>query len=428
MLAACPCHSGEPSCEEPRGTNPKNLERRYTNEFAFHLEHANWLVFRNDTCVIYKLYADLDFSRAVNYHYGGFPPQHLDYERLAPSLTAATASLARYDTSLRTLHSSELLLAPLRRREAVISSRIEGTIATLDEVLQYEAEEDPGGTEANYRGEVLEVFSYSRAMNHAQNLMAGGLPLSGRLLKTTHSRLLFFGRGAEKQPGLFKTEQNYVVDQGRKSVLFIPAGPESFDEHFRTFEEFMNEAHPIPLLQTALCHVELESLHPFRDGNGRLGRMLITLMLWDKGLIEAPHFYVSGCIEKERDQYIDRLRAVSSDGEWTEWCKFFFHIIERQAEENIEIANSIRNLYEEMKDIFREVTASQWAINALDFIFARPVFRNGVFTSQSGIPRQTAHRISNALATERLLSVVEPASGRRSALYAFEPLLGITRV
>jgi Fic family protein len=156
--------------------------------------------------------------------------------------------------------------------------------------------------------------------------------------------------------------------------------------------------------------------------------MLITLMLWNKKLISSPHLYVSGSIEQNRDEYIDRLRAVSSNGEWTEWCEFFFRVIERQAEENTEIANNIRNLYEDMKDRFREITASQWSINALDFVFSRPIFRNSVFTSQSGIPRQTAHRISSALASSGLLAVSQPASGRRSSLYVFEPLLGITRV
>jgi Fic family protein len=310
----------------------------------------------------------------------------------------------------------------------VISSRIEGTVATLDEVLKYEAEEETDEGASSSRREVLEVHSYSRAMSHAQRLMTEGLPLSGRLLRETHGRLLFFGRGADKQPGLFKTEPNFIVDQQRTKVLFIPAQQPAFDELFLRFEEYMNEDARAPLLQTALAHAEFESLHPFRDGNGRLGRMLITLMLWNKGLISQPHFYVSGCIEKRRDEYIGRLRAVSSEDSWTEWCEFFCETIDEQATENINIANAIRDLYEEMKDVFRRVTGSQWAINALDYIFAKPIFRNSAFTSQSGIPSQTAHRISGALAEEGLLGVIQPASGRRSALYEFGPLLGITRV
>lgn len=371
----------------------------------------------------------LDLSDAVAYHYGKFPPKSLDYERMTPSIAAASAALAKYDALLKTLHSSELLLAPLRRREAIISSRIEGTVATLDEILKYEAEEHPEGiSDSIYRREVLEVYSYTRAMNHAQRLIKEGLPLSSRLLRNAHSYLLLFGRGADKRPGEFKIEQNYVVDAAKKKVLFIPTDIEHFQDVMKRLEEYMNtENKHIPILQTAISHAEFESIHPFRDGNGRLGRMLITLMLWTTDLISAPHFYISGCVERHKDEYVNRLRNVSKSDEWTDWCIFFCNLITEQSVENCSIADSIRTLYENMKEVFRKVTASQWSISALDFIFSKPVFRNSVFTAQSGIPKQTAHRITSALVEERLLTVVEKASGRRAALYAFEPLLAITR-
>jgi Fic family protein len=377
---------------------------------------------------IYGTQASLgfDFAKAVNYHYDAFPPKNLNYEQLLPSLTAATAALAKYDALLQTLHSSEQLLAPLRRREAVISSRIEGTVATLDEVLKYEAGE--GEDDQSYRREVLEVYSYTRAMSAAQRMIGEGLPLSGRLLKNAHQGMMFFGRGADKQPGTFKQDQNFIVDKERKKVLFVPVSADLLANYMHKLEEYMNADGVVPLVKTAITHVEFEALHPFRDGNGRLGRMLITLMLWEQGLISAPHFYVSGCIEQHRDEYIDRLRAVSSDGEWTEWCDFFFRIIETQAVENCNIANAIRDLYEDMKGTFRQITASQWSIIALDFIFSKPIFRNSVFTAQSSIPKQTAHRITSALYENGLLTVAEAASGRRSALYVFEPLMNLTRV
>lgn len=370
---------------------------------------------------------DYDFSSAVQYHYEQFPPSELDFSQIITNATEAAASLAKYDALLKTLHSSNLLLAPLRHREAVISSRIEGTVATLDEVLRYEAQESGSADERQTRQEVLEVFSYNRSMNHAQRLMSEGLPLSGRLMRETHSRLLLFGRGAEKKPGEFKTEQNYIVDRTNKKVLFIPVSPEKFSDQFLLLEQYMNDDSVNALIQTAVSHAEFESLHPFRDGNGRLGRMLITLMLWSRGLISAPHFYVSDSIEKARDEYIDRLREVSSHGRWTEWCNFFFEVLVKQAEENIAIVEKIRQLYEEMKDTFREITGSQWSISALDFIFSKPIFKNSVFVSSSGIPKVTAHRITRVLHESGLLTLYDPASGRRSALYAFEPLLGIAR-
>ncbi len=340
---------------------------------------------------------------------------------MLPSITSAASSIAKYDALLSTLPNSEILLAPLRAREAVISSRIEGTVATLDEVLKYEA--DDLESDAVYRQEVIEVVSYRRAMNHAQLLMLDGLPLSGRLLRAAHSRLLLLGRGSDKNPGNFKTEQNYIVDKAKKEALFVPVNMRDFESAFSIFENYMNDDTVVPLLSVALSHAEFEALHPFKDGNGRLGRMLITLMLWNRGIIRAPHFYISSSFEKNRDDYIERLRAVSAVGNWTEWCTFFFNTIVQQAEESCYGIEKIRNLYEKMKGSFRTITSSQWSINALDFIFRKPIFRNSEFTEISGIPRQTAHRITSALAGAGLLSVVQPASGRRSTVYGFYPLI-----
>jgi len=314
-----------------------------------------------------------------------------------------------------------------------VSSRIEGTVATLDEVLkiQADADEQDGdeGAErgAGYREEAIEVVSYTRAMRHAQSLITDGLPICSRVIKEAHSRLLFFGRGADKTPGIYKQDQNYIVDKRRKKVLFIPIGPNELEDGIAALERYINDETLDPLIQTAIAHVEFEALHPFKDGNGRLGRMLIPLNLWQKGKIHAPHFYVSGAIEERRDEYIDRLRATSKSGEWTEWVAFFLEIIAEQANTNVAITERITRLYEDMKDQFREILASQWSPVALDYVFARPVFWNSSFTANSGIPSQTAHRISRALIDNGLLAVVEPASGRRAALLSFNPLLEIVR-
>lgn len=372
-----------------------------------------------------------NLSNAVAYHYRQFPPTDLGYEQLIAPLQRAASALARYDAVLTNLHNKDLLLAPLRRQEAVISSRIEGTVATLDEVLTYEAADEEevmkGTRKSFYRQEVIEVHSYIRALGYAQKLMDEGLPICERLVRGTQSRLLFWGRGADKQPGRFKTEQNYVVDKKTKSVLFTPISPDSLDTGFKNFEAYINNEQLEPLIQTAISHVEFEALHPFKDGNGRVGRMLITLLLWNRGLIGGPYFYISGYLENNRDEYIDRLRAVSADNAWTEWCVFFLKALEAQANENFEVAEQIVALYEDMKDQFRELLSSQWTMNALDFMFGKPVFRNSAFTSTSGIPKQTAARFTKILSRNGLLKTVLPASGRRSAVYSFEPLLEIVR-
>jgi len=373
---------------------------------------------------------DYDFADAVGYHYGAFPPNDLDYFRLAKPLTSATGALARYDTKLEKLHNKELLLAPLRNAEAVVSSRIEGTIATLDEILKIQADVDDDTEDdvSGYRQEAVEVYSYTRAVRHAQSLLDRGLPISSRLMREAHSRLLFFGRGSDKAPGEYKRDQNYVVDSRGRRILFVPASAEALPDGIAALERYVNDPDIEPLIQTAVMHAEFEALHPFKDGNGRLGRMLIPLNLWQRAVIHAPHFYVSSAIEERREEYVDRLRRVSEHHAWSDWVIFFLEILHRQGELNIAITDRIYTLYEDMREQTRDLLNSVWFSAAVDYIFARPVFRNSAFTASAGIPMQTAHRISRQLIDAGILSVVEPASGRRAALLAFQPLLEIVRI
>jgi len=372
---------------------------------------------------------DLDLSQAVGYHYDQFPPTNIDALRLVKPISAAAAALARYDQMLKGMHNSEILLAPLRNQEAVVSSRMEGTISTLDEVLRYEAdkEERDGADDHRYRSEAIEVYLYSRALTAAQHSLEEGAPLSSHLIRSAHRMLLSFGRGAAANPGSFKTEQNYLADRGRRQVLFVPIKPEFLIDGLERLFSFIDDEKSEILIRTALAHLEFEALHPFKDGNGRIGRMLITLMLWKYGAISAPHFYISGYFDDRKDEYIDGMRDVSARGAWTDWIIFFLEAIENQANKNLAQAESIRQLYEEMKEVFRELLSSQWSTAALDFLFSRPIFRNNVFTGKSNIPPQTAHRFTRVLAEKGLIQTLEDASGRRPALYSFEPLLRLVR-
>jgi Fic family protein len=155
--------------------------------------------------------------------------------------------------------------------------------------------------------------------------------------------------------------------------------------------------------------------------------MLITLSLWEKRVISQPHFYVSGYLEEEKDQYIERMRQVSRSNDWTGWCEFFLDALSEQANRNLATAIQINELYDEMKIVFRESLASRWAIVAQDYIFSQPVFRNNRFTQRSGIPKQTAAKLTRTLTDQGLLRELVPASGRRAALFSFEPLLKIVR-
>jgi Fic family protein len=368
-----------------------------------------------------------DCSTAVRYHLGGFPPTNLDLQALIIPLTDTAVALTRFDTMLRGLPNSELMLAPLRARDAVVSSRMEGTISTLEEVLRLEADADGTDVAPAGHNDTLEVALYARALRQAEMQMAEGYPLSEHLIRTAHRTLLSNGRGAEKRPGQFKTEQNYVGDRRRKRIDFIPIAPEHLPPAMATLVAFMQDATTQPILRTALAHAEFEALHPFEDGNGRVGRMLITLMLWNTGVLSAPHFFVSDYFEQNKDEYIERLRAVSASGDWTGWCRFFFEALQSQATENIDIVGRIQRLYEDMRERLRDVLKSRWSFDALNYIFANPIFRNNRFTRDSGIPKPTANNLTNRLVEAGVLRVLIPPAGRAPGLYAFPALLEIVQ-
>jgi Fic family protein len=372
---------------------------------------------------------ELNLENAVNYHYGKFPPGNLDYGKFVQSLVRATDALARYDQMLKNMHNSEILLAPLRNQEAVISSRMEGTVSTMDEILKYEADHDGESTATpSVRAEVIETILYQRALKSAQKAMEEGYPLSQSLIKGIHQRLLSFGRGASKSPGEFKNEQNYLADKFKKNILFVPITPEKLQDGLDSLFHYLEHSTDPILVKTAVAHIEFEALHPFKDGNGRIGRMLITLMLWHSKTISAPHFYVSGFLEENKDQYIDQMRKVSENDDWNSWCDFFLNAIEQQAIRNLMVAENIRALYEEMKKVFSEILSSKWSVDALDFVFTNPIFRNSKFSSISGIPAASAARFTRLLLEKDLLTTIEEASGRRSALYSFESLMKLVRV
>jgi Fic family protein len=383
----------------------------------------------NITLMLKVKQMNLNLDNAVTYHYDQFPPEELNYGNFIEALIKATDAIARYDQMLKNMHNSEILLAPLRNQEAVISSRMEGTVSTMDEILKYEADNDNGEeNNVNVRSEVIETILYQRALKTAQNAMMDGYSISGSLIKGIHQRLLSFGRGATKSPGEFKIEQNYLADRGRREILFVPISPEKLQDGLDSLFQYIDSStHPI-LIKTAMTHIEFEALHPFKDGNGRIGRMLITLMLWESGTISAPHFYVSGYLEDNKDQYIDTMRRVSENGDWESWCEFFLEAIEQQAIRNLAIAENIHDLYEEMKQTFAGILSSKWSVTALDYVFTNPVFRNNKFTANSGIPAATAARFTRTLLDSNILRTMEEASGRRPALYSFEPLMELVRV
>ena len=361
----------------------------------------------------------------VFYHAGCFPPgERLEWRRLIPLIGPAASALARYDGVLAAVPNPRILLAPLATREAVLSSRIEGTQATMDEVLQFEAGQEPALPQR--RNDILEVLNYRAAMRQAENSLEE-LPLSQRVVREAHAILLRGVRGRGKSPGAYRRIPNWIGPQGCTidEARFVPIAANRLPEAMGAWERYIHANEPDKLVQLAILHAEFEALHPFLDGNGRLGRMFVPLFLWQTGLVRAPVFYISAYFESRRDAYYNGLLSVSRDDDWTSWCRFFLEAIKLQAEDNLAKAQAIIDLYSAMKGRVIGLTRSQYAIFALDWAFERPVFRSTDFVAKSEIPPPTARRILNVLREGGILKVVRPGRGRRAAVLAFPELLKI---
>jgi len=365
----------------------------------------------------------------VLYHQGGFPPPDLDWPRLLPLIGPANAAIARYEGVLHGVPNPNVLLSPLTTQEAVLSSRIEGTQATLGEVLEFEAEDGAADESTPKKADIREVLNYRAALAEATRLM-DELPLSQRLIKRTHEVLMQGVRGRNKDPGEYRRIPNWIGPEGCavETARFVPVGADQLAEAMAAWYAYLHaEAPAIPdkLVQLAVLHAEFEAIHPFLDGNGRLGRLIVPLFLFSEGLLTRPNFYLSEYLESHRDEYYDRLLAISRDGDWTGWCEFFLRGLITQAETNQTKATAILDLYRVRKDWIADVTHSQYAVRALDWMFSRPIFKSSDFVESADIPRPTATRILRIVRDNGLLREVRPAAGRRAAVFAFSELLNL---
>ena len=362
---------------------------------------------------------------AVHYHAGRFPPdERLDWRALIPFIGPAAAAVARYDGMLAAAPSPDVLLAPLTTQEAVLSSRIEGTEATMGDVLGFEAGQEPESPAR--RDDIQEVLNYRSALRRAEELLAE-LPLSLRVVREAHVVLLRGVRGEGKTPGEFRRTPNWIGPPGCaiEQATFVPVGADRLPDAASAWERYMHRDTPDRLVQLAILHAEFEALHPFLDGNGRLGRMLVPLFLWQRGLIRAPRFYISAYFEARRDAYYDGLLAVSRDDDWTGWCRFFLEAVRAQAEENLTKAQAIIDLYDDMKRQVADLTRSRYAIHALDWIFQYPIFKSTHFVAHAGIPAKTARRLLNLLCEGGIVKTFIMGSGRRSAIFGYPAVLNV---
>ena len=361
---------------------------------------------------------------AVHYQLGSFPPKHLDWARLVPKLGPTAAAVARYDGMLAAVPNPAVLLSPLTTQEAVLSSKIEGTQATMGEVLEFEAGEDAKSSE--HREDIREIQNYRSAMRKAGQLL-GKLPLCGRVLLDAHRVLLNSVRGQNKGPGNYRRVTNWIGRQGSTiaTARFVPPPPDRVGELMAAWERYAHAQPEDRLVQIAVLHAEFEAIHPFADGNGRLGRMIIPLHMWQTKQISRPMFSISGYLEAHRATYYEGLLAVSRDGDWTGWCEFFLDALKAQAEENLKKTTAILNLHSAMPDRLADLTRSQHASKALAWIFEKPVFQGAEFVKSSGIPKATAHRFLGVLREAGVLKLVKASKGQKAAIYAFPALLNI---
>lgn len=362
----------------------------------------------------------------VVYHEGKFPPRNVDVAFLAPKIEDATAAVSRYDSFLGLIPNPHILDSPLLIQEAVTSSKIEGTQATVGEVLEFEA----GNTNVGpvLENDIREVVNYRNALKTATELLAL-LPISGRVLRAAHEVLLFEVRGKYNSPGMYRVDQNWIgtknssIDQAR----YVPIAPEYLEDAMARWEKFVNKEGSSRLLKIAIAHAEFESVHPFGDGNGRIGRMLIPLMLKQEGFIESPCFYVSEYFEQHDTEYREALLAVSRDDDWTGWCAFFLDAICAQGKLNYERARAIFQLNTTLKGELAEKSGSAYAPEVVDALFHSSIFSSRDLMKRCcHVQPQTVRRLLKCLCEIGCVNELSESRGRKAAIYVFPELLRIT--
>ena len=364
----------------------------------------------------------------VAYHLGKFPPKNLDWKQLVPLIGPASAGLGCYSALLTAIPNVRVLLSPLITQEAVLSSKIEGTHVTMGEVLEIEA----GGTSKKItqtkRDDAEEVVNYRRAMDYCVAELLRR-PFSQQILRSAHAMLMEGVRGRDKSPGAYRNDQNWIGPEGCpiEKASFVPIAPEHLQQGMDHWESYFGDGAATldALVQLAVIHVEFEAIHPFKDGNGRLGRMLLPLFLFQRKILSSPDFYMSEYLESNRHEYQERLRAVSKNEDWTGWCAFFLRGIIEQAKQNEKRARAILNLYNRLKTDMPDYTHSQHCVRAVDFIFRTPIFTAPLFTNYSKIPKPTAARILTVMRDKKVLVPLREGTGRRAGIYAFRELLNI---
>ena len=354
------------------------------------------------------------------------PLKTINWEPLIPMIGKANRALAYYDGILYGVSNPHVLLSPLTTQEAVISSKIEGTQATLGEVFKFQAGETP--QKESRRLDIEEILNYRRAMRLAEDELRTR-PFTLNLIRKLHAVLLTGVRGHDKAKGQFRTTQNWIGTPGSpiEEAQFVPPVPALVAEYMDNWERYYHSDRPDSLVQLAMVHAQFEIIHPFLDGNGRLGRMIVPLFLYEKRLLSRPMFYISAYLEEHRDEYVERLRVLCLEPDaWNLWIEFFLTALHEQAQANAAKARQIIDLYERLKGQVIELTHSQFAVPLLDHMFEQPVFQGNSFDRSKDMPTKAAIlALLNKLKNAGILKVLREGSGRRPQRLALAELINL---
>jgi Fic family protein len=346
------------------------------------------------------------------------PPIHYDAELVA-LLSRADQAIGRLDGEIRTLPNPNLFVAMYVRREAVLSSQIEGTQSTLEDLLVVEL----NPRIAEFSNDVDELVNYVQAMNFGLNRLTE-LPLSLRLITETHGQLLKGVRGANTAPGEFRRSQNFIAPTGVRRIedaTFVPPTVPDMKIALDNFERFLHDREMPALVHVALAHAQFETIHPFMDGNGRVGRLLVTLMLVHENVLHRPLLYLSLYLKRHRDEYYDLLMAIREQGDWEAWLRFFLTGVAETAHEATLTARSIVQLREDQRAQLMALQLPPNAYKLLDTLYRRPIADVKLVASELNVVFATANKLVDSFVEAGLLT--EVTGRRRDRIFRFGPYL-----
>lgn len=350
------------------------------------------------------------------------PPELEINARLLRELSDADRALGELAGLGRTMANPNLLIRPFMSREAVLSSRIEGTQADLMDLFAYTAE-TPHSTSASKYADVREVYNYVRAMEYGLKRVVD-FPVSLRLIRELHEHLMKGVRGGYATPGEFRKSQNWIGPPGctLNDATFVPPPVDEMQKALDLFEKYLHAKNSYPpLVRLALIHYQFEAIHPFLDGNGRIGRLLIALLLVHWELLSLPLLYLSAFFERHRDRYYELLLSVSQTGNWSEWLSFFLQGVYEQSRDAVQRAKQLQDLQIEWRRRLQKARATALLLGTVDLLFEQPLVTASSLQRRFEVTHRTAMSTIRTLEREGILRKV--SSSKRNQAFLAEEIL-----